>query len=61
MQGDCHMKQESIKLQLRLPPDVHQWLIKFAAENDRSMNSQIITILKERMREQNANKDGPGT
>ncbi|MBV6447071.1 Arc family DNA-binding protein [Nitrosomonas sp.] len=53
--------KDHLKVQLRLPLDVHQWLVKFAAENDRSMNSQMITILKERMREQSANKDGPST
>lgn len=53
--------KDHIKVQLRLPLDVHQWLVKFAAENDRSMNSQMITILKERMREHVKNEDGSGT
>lgn len=44
------MKNEA-KVQLRLPADVHQWVVKWAAENDRSMNGQIVSLLREKMRE----------
>lgn len=54
------MKQEA-KVQLRLPADVHQWLVKFAAENDRSMNGQVVSILREKMREQIESGHATGT
>lgn len=40
------------KVQLRLPKDVHQWLVIFSAENSRSMNGQMITLIREKMQEQ---------
>lgn len=36
------------KTALRLPPEVHQWVKDVAKESDRTMNSQIIAILKEK-------------
>ena len=37
------------KLQLRLPEDVKKWLEEEALRNDRSMNGQVVAILKEKM------------
>lgn len=44
------MKHEA-KVQVRLPQDVHAWIVNFASRNDRSMNGQIIQILRNMMRE----------
>lgn len=41
-----------IKFQLRLPSDVRSWLELDAERSDRSMNSQVIAILRERMNQQ---------
>ena len=35
------------RTQVRMPTDVHQWLIHRAKQNDRSMNAELIRILKE--------------
>jgi hypothetical protein len=43
---------EAIKFQLRLPADVKNWLESDAERSDRSMNSQVVAILRERMRAQ---------
>lgn len=33
--------------QVRMPDDVHQWVIDRAKQNDRSMNAELVRILKE--------------
>jgi predicted HicB family RNase H-like nuclease len=43
---------EATKFQLRLPPDVKRWLEEDAQRNDRSMNGQVVAILRERMNHQ---------
>lgn len=43
---------QGIKFQLRLPEDVRAWLELDAGRNDRSMNGQVIAILRERMNRQ---------
>lgn len=41
-------EQETEKrTQVRMPADVHQWLTHRAKQNDRSMNAELIRILKE--------------
>lgn len=45
------MKYEA-KVQLRIPEDVHRWLVGFAAANDRSMNGQMVSLLRDKMQEQ---------
>ena len=40
------------KLQLRLPQDIKKWLEGDALRSDRSMNSQVVAILRERMEKQ---------
>ena len=47
-----YQMQAGIKFQLRLPEDVKHWLESDAERNDRSMNSQVIAILRERMNRQ---------
>lgn len=37
------------KIQLRLPGQVKDWLSDVAKQNDRSMNGQMVAILKEQM------------
>ena len=43
---------QGIKFQLRLPADVKNWLEFDAKRSDRSMNSQVVAILRERMNQQ---------
>lgn len=45
---------QGIKFQLRLPADVKSWLELDAKRSDRSMNSQVVAILRERMNQQAA-------
>lgn len=33
--------------QLRMPDDIHQWVTERAKQNDRSMNAELVRILKE--------------
>jgi predicted HicB family RNase H-like nuclease len=33
--------------QVRMPDDIHQWLTERAKQNDRSMNAELVRILKE--------------
>ena len=40
------MKEEQIRFQLRLPTELHEWVVKGAEANDRSMNNQIIWLLR---------------
>jgi plasmid stability protein len=35
--------------QARMPDEVHQWLAERAKANDRSMNAELVRILKEAM------------
>lgn len=39
----------SVGLMARLPQDVKVWLAEMAKQNDRSMNSMLVTILKTQM------------
>ncbi len=43
---------QGIKFQLRLPADVKNWLELDAQRSDRSMNSQVVALLRERMNQQ---------
>lgn len=43
-----------IKLQIRLPQDIKKWLEEDALKNDRSMNGQVVAVLRERMGEMQA-------
>lgn len=47
-----------IKFQLRLPSDVKSWLELDAERSDRSMNSQVVAILRERMNQQTVDDVG---
>ncbi|MBU9316532.1 Arc family DNA-binding protein [Burkholderia multivorans] len=48
------MRNEA-KIQLRLPAEVRDWLKEFADRNSRSMNGQMIELIKEK-REAEAEK-----
>jgi plasmid stability protein len=37
------------RTQTRMPAEVHQWLAERAKTNDRSMNAELVRILKEAM------------
>jgi hypothetical protein len=41
-----------IKLVLRLPPDLHAALVQRAREEQRSLNGQIIYLLRQSLRRQ---------
>lgn len=32
---------------VRLPTDLHQWLLKKAAEEDRSLNGQLVSLIRQ--------------
>ena len=38
------MKDE-VKLQLRLPADIRDWLKRYAEQHNRSMNGQVVEVL----------------
>ncbi len=40
-------KKKRISLQTRLPPDLHQWLSNLAVRNERTLNAEVIRILKQ--------------
>jgi len=41
------MTEADKRTQARIPADVHQWLTDRAKRNDRSMNAELVRILKE--------------
>ena len=41
------MTEADKRTQARIPADVHQWLTGRAKQNDRSMNAELVRILKE--------------
>ena len=43
------MKEEYKTTQTRIPENIHQWLAERAKRNDRSMNAELVRILRERM------------
>ena len=42
--------------QARMPVEVHQWLAERAKTYDRSMNAELVRILKEAMEKEEAQK-----
>lgn len=42
------MTQTEKRTQTRIPNEVHQWLTDRARQNDRSMNAELVRILKEK-------------
>lgn len=47
---------KTIRTQLRMPEQLHQWLIQRARNNDRSMNAEINRIMKAEQQREEANK-----
>lgn len=43
------MRSPNVQLQLRLPPDLKDWIAAQAAANASSQNSEIIRAIRERM------------
>ena len=43
------MTSKDVRTQTRIPENVHQWLTERAKRNDRSMNAELVRILRERM------------
>lgn len=48
----------SKRTQARIPSDIHQWLTERAKQNDRSMNAELVRILRE-TKEQEAEEHKP--
>ena len=52
-------EQEVIRITTRIPPDVHVWLAREAAANERSMNRQLIyavrKVIKQESEHESAN------
>lgn len=44
-----------VKMMIRLPVDVRDWFRSYAKRNDRSMNGQMVAILREIMDGQKEN------
>lgn len=42
-------KDIETRTQIRIPKSVHTWLAERAKRNDRSMNAELVRILRERM------------
>jgi len=40
------------RTQARIPTDIHQWLTERARRNDRSMNAELVRILRETKEEE---------
>ncbi|MDB5822165.1 MAG: Arc-like binding domain [Herminiimonas sp.] len=40
---------EQIGVMIRLPLDIRNWLAEYAKQQSRSMNGQVVAILKEKM------------
>ena len=43
------MTSKDVRTQTRIPENVHQWRTERAKRNDRSMNAELVRILRERM------------
>ncbi|OAN86270.1 Arc family DNA-binding protein [Sulfitobacter geojensis] len=43
------MKTRTVQFQMRLPPDLKDWIAAQAAANVSSQNSEIIRAIRERM------------
>jgi plasmid stability protein len=41
------VKKAQAQTQARIPTDIHQWLTERARRNDRSMNAELVRILRE--------------
>ena len=46
------MMTTTVKMQLRLPTDLRDWLESHSAKHDRSMNGQVVAILKNLARQE---------
>lgn len=46
------MKKNTVNLNLRIPPELHQKLVELAAKNERSLQRQIIYMLQQQLDEQ---------
>ncbi|MFM2318730.1 MAG: hypothetical protein RLZZ215_1351 [Pseudomonadota bacterium] len=40
-------QSQETRTQVRFPSDIHQWLTERARRNDRSMNAELVRILRE--------------
>jgi predicted HicB family RNase H-like nuclease len=45
------MKQNVVKLMLRLPEDVHKKIVELAEKDKRSMNNYIVRVLESHIKE----------
>jgi len=42
--------EQQVKTAARIPKGLHAWLRAYARDNSRTMNEQLIAILRERMK-----------
>lgn len=49
---------QETRTQVRFPSDIHRWLTERARQNDRSMNAELVRILRE-TKEQEATEQKP--
>ena len=52
--------EQSIKLYIRLPLDVKEWLLRVAARHCSSQNAELIRALRATMDRERAPESGPG-
>lgn len=51
--------KEVANLTLRFPKELRDWLSQHAAKNARSLNSELIVLVREEMRRQARKKETP--
>jgi len=45
-------QSQETRTQVRFPSDIHRWLTERAKQNDRSMNAELVRILRETKEEE---------
>lgn len=51
------MMTTTVKIQLRLPVELRDWLESHSAKHDRSMNGQVVAILKNLARQEQSEQN----
>jgi predicted HicB family RNase H-like nuclease len=54
--GGKTMELKHVNVTVRMPKELHGWLKEYAEECGRSINNQVIQILKEKKREEECGK-----
>lgn len=53
------MEREDIRLTLRLPAEVHEELVRLAEVEDRSLNAQIVRLLRQSVGSDRPDEEAP--